>query len=257
MKSAYVLGAMITAGFVAAAPAAAQDFEWSGRIAAGDMIEIKGVNGDIRARPGSGPEVRVTATTSGRDRDELTFEVVEHSGGITICAVYPESREDQPNRCAPGHEGRMNTDDVRAQADFEIEVPDGVRFVGRTVNGDVVARELSADAQVSTVNGSVEVATLGWARAGTVNGDVTVRVGRADWDGTAEFSTVNGDITITLPTDVSAEVEASTVNGDFRSDFPLTVRGRFGPRKIAGTIGSGGRKLKLNTVNGSISLNGS
>jgi len=33
------------------------------------------------------------------------------------------------------------------------------------------------------------------------------------------------------------------------------VHGKFGPRKITGTIGSGGRKLDLETVNGSIRIN--
>jgi hypothetical protein len=44
------------------------------------------------------------------------------------------------------------------------------------------------------------------------------------------------------------------VNGDLVTDFPLTVTGRFGPRHLNGTIGSGGRALALETVNGTIRL---
>ena len=58
-----------------------------------------------------------------------------------------------------------------------------------------------------------------------------------------------------MPEGFNAQVEASTVNGDFYSDFPLMVHGKFGPRKVTGTIGSGGRKLDLETVNGSIRIN--
>jgi DUF4097 and DUF4098 domain-containing protein YvlB len=65
---------------------------------------------------------------------------------------------------------------------------------------------------------------------------------------------VNGGITIYLPSDFSAEVEAQTVNGDIETDFPLTVSGRFGMRRIRGTIGAGGRRIELETVNGSIRL---
>jgi hypothetical protein len=49
-------------------------------------------------------------------------------------------------------------------------------------------------------------------------------------------------------------VSASTVNGALSSDWPMTVRGRFGPRRMNGKIGAGGRELALQTVNGDIEL---
>ena len=58
----------------------------------------------------------------------------------------------------------------------------------------------------------------------------------------------------TLPADVNADVRASTVNGDIETDFPLTITGRFGPRRLNGTIGRGGRSLSLETVNGGIRI---
>ena len=45
-----------------------------------------------------------------------------------------------------------------------------------------------------------------------------------------------------------------TVNGDIETEFPLTVSGRVGMRRIRGTVGQGGRTLELETVNGSIRL---
>lgn len=125
----------VAAGF---APAlAAQDFDWAGRLAADQTIEIKGINGDITARATSGNEVVVSATKSGRDRGDVRIEVVEHDRGVTICAVYPD-RDDRANECAPGNEGRMNTEDTRASVDFEIQVPATVRFVGKNVNGSTL-----------------------------------------------------------------------------------------------------------------------
>jgi len=44
------------------------------------------------------------------------------------------------------------------------------------------------------------------------------------------------------------------VNGDISTDFPITVTGKFGKRKLNGTVGSGGRLLEMNTVNGGIEL---
>ncbi|TFG53398.1 MAG: hypothetical protein E4H37_03280 [Gemmatimonadales bacterium] len=235
---------------------AQQDFRWSGRIPAGKAIEIKGINGNIVAQGTGGGEVTVTAKKEGHgdDPESVRIEVVEHDDGVTICAVYPDSHKNRPNVCAPKNEGRLNSDDNDVSVDFEISVPAGVRFIGRTVNGDVDATGLTADTDVSTVNGEVEVRTEGEAEASTVNGSIRATMGKATWSGTVEFHTVNGSIEVTLPSDFSAEVRAGTVNGDISTDFPLTVTGRFGPRRVSGTVGGGGRKLELETVNGDISL---
>jgi DUF4097 and DUF4098 domain-containing protein YvlB len=98
------------------------------------------------------------------------------------------------------------------------------------------------------------VQATGHVEARTVNGSIRASMGRADWSSETEFTTVNGGITLTLPANLSAEVSAETVNGDLETDFPLTVTGKFGPRHMRGTIGNGGRYLKLSTVNGSIHL---
>jgi len=242
---------------LAAAPLAAQDaFSWRGRIDSGRTLEIKGINGSIRAVASSGTEVRVSAEKRARrsDPDEVRIEVVEHEGGVTICAVYPTPRNREPNECRPGSAGRLNSNDNDVNVDFAVEVPAGVRFHATTVNGAVQATSLGGDVRAVTVNGDITVSTSGTARANTVNGTIEVSMARSDWTGDLEFETVNGGIAITLAESVSTDVEASTVNGSIETDFPLTVRGRFGPKRVTGTIGQGGRKLALSTVNGSISI---
>jgi len=79
-------------------------------------------------------------------------------------------------------------------------------------------------------------------------------MGRADWTGTLDFETVNGSITLGLPADLSADVDAETVNGRIDVDFPLGGNLHQTKRELRGTIGGGGRSLKLETVNGSITL---
>lgn len=240
-----------------AAPAAAQDFRWTGRIAAGQELEIKGVNGPIGAVAASGDQIEVTAIKRARrsDPESVTIEVVEHQGGVTICAVYPTPRRARhENECAAGGGGHMSTEDNDVSVHFTVKVPAAVRFLGRTVNGDVDASGLGADVEVATVNGQVRVETRGRAEAHTVNGSIEATIGRADWTGDLDFRTVNGGITLYLPADLSTEIEAQTVNGDIETDFPLTVSGRFGMRRLRGTIGTGGRSLDLQTVNGSIRL---
>ncbi len=175
------------------------EFHWKGKVAPGKAIEIKGVNGDVRAVAGSG-DVEVTAVKHARrsDPDEVKIEVVQHEDGVTICAVYPSDGR-RENSCDAGDGGHMNVRDNDVTVDFTVRVPAGVRFVGRTVNGDVGAADLTGDVEANTVNGSIRISTAGYAEAQTVNGEIVASLGRATWSNALEFRTVNGGITLDLP----------------------------------------------------------
>src|SRR6267143_2121337 len=211
------------------AVAAGQDFNWHGRIAAGKRLEVKCVNGDVRAVLASGGEAVVNAR--------------KHA---------PRARRE--NSCEPGDHWSSSTDNNDVTVDFEVQVPAGIEFNGQTVNGQMSAEGLKGDVRASTVNGSVRVTTTGLAEASTVNGSVYAEMGRADWTNDLEFSTVNGGITLVLPGKLDTDLRANTVNGDIETDWPLTITGRFSQRRLRGTIGAGGRGLSLSTVNGEIRL---
>lgn len=238
-----------------AAPLAAQDFRWHGAIASGKRLEIRGINGAVHAVRAAGSEAEVTANkTARRSRPEdVEIKVVEDAEGVLICAVYPSRRSSRPNDCR--RSGNQNdTGDNDVEVTFEVKVPAGVDFEAATVNGDLSARDLPSDAELTTVNGDVDVEAGGVAHATTVNGSIKARLGRADWKDQVEFTTVNGSITVTLPGSASADLEATTVNGSIDSDFPITMRGRMNPQSLRGRIGEGGRDLKLTTVNGGITI---
>lgn len=234
---------------------AGEAFQWSRAIPAGKAIEIKGVNGDIAASRAAGKEVEVRATKRAwkSDPQEVMIEVIEHEDGVTICAKYP-AVHGKENVCAPGDKGRMNTQNNDVRVDFEVRVPAGVRLIARTVNGEVRAEDLESPVDAATVNGSVRVSTLGYASAETVNGSIAATLGDAAWTEPLWFNTVNGAISLTLPAGLDAEVRAETMNGVIHSDFPLTVRGKISRNRLQGSIGKGGRRLDLETVNGNISL---
>lgn len=239
---------------VPVAPPRADDFHWKGKIPAGQTIEIRGINGGIRATAGTGPEVEVTGVKHARksNPDDVKIEVVTSASGVTICAVYP-GRHGRTNSCEAGGHGDNNTEDNDVSVEFTVTVPDGVQLVASTVNGDVGANSLGSHVEATTVNGSIDVTTKGAAEATTVNGSIRVRMGTS-MTADAEFTTVNGDITVSFPTGLSCDFEANTVNGSIESAFPVTVTGRMKPTSMRGTIGAGGKQLKLSTVNGSIEL---
>lgn len=271
MRRVLMLAALAAMCSAVAAASAAQnttDFRWTGRVARGKSVEIKGVNGDVRAEPASGNEVEVVARKHARRSDpaSVTVKVVEHDGHVTICAVYPtpsRSRragsrrddDDGPNECRPGDDGRMNVGDNDTNVDFMIRVPADVAFVARNVNGDILATSLESDVEAYAVNGRITVSTSGVASAESVNGSIEATLGATRWKQPLDYRTVNGSITLTLPAKVAAELRAETMNGGIVSDFPITIQtSRRRGKRITGAIGSGGRELYVSTVNGGVRL---
>lgn len=232
------------------------DFTWHGQLAPGQSIEIKGVNGAIRAERASSTEVSVEAIKTARhsDPNSVTVQVVSHGDGVTICAVYPSSNWARPNECQPGSGGRMNVNNNDVRVEFTVRVPPGVHFTGRTVNGEIETASLTSDVEAHTVNGKIRISTTGWAEGKTVNGSITARLGQGPWSRPVELQTVNGGIDLELPSNANATLSASTVNGHISTDFPLMIRGKFTGRQISGSIGQGGPEVSLKTVNGSIEL---
>ncbi|HET9150401.1 MAG TPA: DUF4097 family beta strand repeat-containing protein [Gemmatimonadales bacterium] len=231
-----------------------QDFRWTGTLAAGKTLSIRNINGSIDATPASGNQIEVTARKTAKRSDPASVEIkVEQTDdGVTICTIYPNQRGDGCDRHQRNSDDDDNRNDVSVA--FTVRVPAAVLLSAHSVNGDVKASGLRSDVEIGTVNGDVSVATDGFAEASTVNGSVDVTMGRADWKGTASYRSVNGSVSVTMPASASADVRAGTVNGSIDTEFPLAVQGRFGPRSVRGTIGSGGRELDLQTVNGSIAI---
>ncbi|MCZ6915245.1 MAG: DUF4097 family beta strand repeat-containing protein [Gemmatimonadetes bacterium] len=231
-----------------------QEFRWSGVLAPGMTIEIKGINGSVTAERSSGDRVEVLAVKVGRRSDPSLVEIatVEHAGGVTVCAVYPSPSGRRANSCTPGDGGRMNTRNNDVQVRFTIRVPAGVNLAARTVNGSIKAAALQGDLFAQTVNGSIDLSTTGAAKANTVNGSIKVEIGAITLLDDLEFNTVNGSITVVVPHGLNAEIDASTVGGRVSTDFPLMV-GRRG-REMYGVVGVGGATIELHTVNGSVQL---
>lgn len=231
-----------------------EDFRWSGAMQPGTTLEIKGVNGEVKAEGVSGGQAEVVAIKKGKDDDpsQVRIEVVEHAGGVTVCAIHPRKPGKEPYECAPGKGGEIGAEDNDVSVKFTVRVPRGVNLHAQTVNGGIEATSIDGDVRAQTVNGGVKVSAAGTAEGHTVNGSVSASMGRAE--GPLSFQTVNGSITVELPGDAAADVEAQTVHGSINTDFPITVQGRFGMRSAKGTIGGGGPNLSLQTVNGSINL---
>jgi DUF4097 and DUF4098 domain-containing protein YvlB len=235
----------------------APDFKWQGALQPGQTVEIKGISGSIMAEAAPGNQVQLVAKRKGRsDPEKVKIEVVQHDKGVTICAVYPTRPGDEPNVCKPGDEGHLAARNYNVDVTFTVQVPAGVMFRARTTNGSINAQDLKANLDAQTVNGSVKFSVDGYARASTTNGSINGSMARADWTNGLEFSTVNGSIHLQMPDNLQADVNATTVNGRVTVDFPVKSADEGDPRRrhVEGTIGAGGRSLKVSAVNGSVTI---
>jgi Toastrack DUF4097 len=255
---------MVTAmliGFAAGVEAQDDTFEWQGAMETGQVLEVRGISGNIVATLASGSTAEVLALKDGRERDfdDVRILMFENRDGIVICAVYGEgSRRDSCNDNGRDsderHERRNNRIDV--SVDFEVRVPAGVEFIGRTVSGDVEAEGLRSDVDGATVSGNVVISTTGVVRANTVSGDLDLEMGSLDWD-RLSYKTVSGDITLQLPAGLDSEIDFASLSGDFKTDFDVTVersRDKFIGSEFTGRIGSGSSELSFHTVSGDVTL---
>ena len=262
-------GIIAAAALLAAAPAsrlAAQEaqgdrWSWHGALAAGKTLDVRNINGSITADAAGRSEIEVTATKrAGRHGNTADVQIRQEDtpDGVRICVIYP-GRSFEDGCRGRGSRGRnWGDDDDRndTEVEFTVHVPRGVELSAGTVNGDVLARGMTARVSGRSVNGTVEIETAaGEAEGESVNGSVHAIV-RGEGREALRFSSVNGAVDVTLPRGINADFDAATVNGSITSDFEITLQGGVSlhRQRLQGRIGQGGRTLRLNTVNGSIRL---
>ncbi|MCC6930262.1 MAG: DUF4097 family beta strand repeat protein [Gemmatimonadaceae bacterium] len=243
-----------------ARPATAQgnpDFSWEGRIPRGRWLLVRNLNGAIRVERASGDKAEVTAEKRVRrgSGDAVRIEVKKGSNNddILICAFWTNNAScDEEGYRSRGENGWNRRNEVSVE--FTVRLPDGVKLVTSSVNGSLHIEGATSEVDASTMNGGITAYTNGGpVRATTVNGGIDVRM-RDTGTEDLEFETVNGSVTIELPASLNADLDMRTVNGRVQSDFPLTISGRINPRHIRATIGKGGQRLKVSTVNGSVDI---
>lgn len=235
-----------------------RDFRWEGTVPAGRWLYLRNMNGSVRVDRATGNRVEIIAEKSWRrgNPEDVRIDVTQVGSGsqdVLVCALWYENSEcDERGYRTRNSGSRRNRNDVSVE--FTVRLPAGVKLAVSTVNGGLAIRGATAEVEAHTVNGRIEAESSGGpVHANTTNGDIAVRMGNSGAEDLS-FETTNGSVEVYLPEPLDAEVELRTVNGRVGSDFPLTVSGRINPRSIRATIGRGGRRVELRTVNGSVEL---
>ncbi|MBI2795715.1 MAG: hypothetical protein HYX65_03300 [Gemmatimonadetes bacterium] len=237
------------------------DFTWDGAMQAGRTLYVRNLNGAIRVTKADGERASVAATKRWRRGDpaEVRIEQVKalNGGDVIICAFWGDRStcDEEGYRTHNDRDGwswRGNRNDVSVE--FTVKLPAGVKVVVTSVNGEVSVEDATSEVEAASVNGSVWAASSGGpVVAHSVNGDVRARMSQR---GTRDlrFSSVNGTVIVQVPDNIDADLSMSTVNGSVQSDFPVTISGKLNPRRLNATLGKGGPRIELRTVNGDVRL---
>ena len=241
-------------------------FSWTGSVPAGKTLYLRNMSGDIRVVGTDSPTVRVQASKSWRGSGDGNVRFVQRdlADGVIICTVVGSAGDCSPSSYGGGGPAGSHTFDLRdllgrgksASVSYAVYVPAGVQVNVSTISGGIGVADVSGAVKAETVNGKVQVAALdGPVTAGSVNGSVSVAIDSLGGPGDIELSTVNGSVTAQLPPSLQAQLSMETVNGSVHSDFEVAGNDTSAHKEIHGTVGGGGgRRVALETVNGSVKL---
>lgn len=246
------------------------------------------VSGEIRVTTGTSNEIRIVATTErGRfettlTRSRVSIEVRSVSGRMgetRYDVVVPPGVKVRTSAVSGDVSVRGTGGDVVASTvsgEITVEEASGIVELS-SVSGNVDARRISGRADIETVSGDVDVDDVNGSLATeSVSGEVAIRRGRLtalraeSVSGTISYAGVlaaqgdirinshSGDVYLTVPADLSANLEMETWSGDIASDFPLTLQpgenvGRRN-RRVRFTVGSGGARITAETFSGDITI---
>lgn len=245
---------------LAAATAAAQDFQRSYNLAAGDTIQIRNVSGDINIRGYEGSAVEVAVHKEGRDRDKVEVVDESTSGRVSLRAKYPENCNCEASlrfEVRVPRSARLNFDKIEAASgNLRAQNVTG-RLHFNTASGNVELQGVSGEIQAGSASGNVSVKdSSGTVRASTASGDVDVELTRLEGAGDMRFSTASGNVSVRMPQSLDARVHLSTVSGSIDTNFPIQVERReHGPGASArGQLGAGSRELRATSASGNVSL---
>jgi len=257
--------ALITAFAVPAlAQNRAADFHWEKALSAGNEVSIHNINGDVTVIPSTSGKVEVVGVKRGSgDFDRIRADVQVTSRGVVICVLdtdpdsYCDERGMHSNSRNNDRNNRGNREWNNVSMNLEVAVPANIQVSANSVSGDVSITGATGDVRANSVSGDLRLDRLraSSVSANTVSGNVEVSIQEFTGRGDLNFNTVSGDVTLDLPRQLDVDLSMTTVSGGINSDYALTLgNGRVNRRNIEARIGSGGRRLTLNTVSGDVKL---
>jgi DUF4097 and DUF4098 domain-containing protein YvlB len=238
------LGALMVSAFtLSAAAQVTEDFHRTVPLPSNGRVSLENINGNVTITGWERNEVQIDAVKKARDQqklDEARIEVNASSDSVQIKTKYPE----------------YHNNNNPATVTYELHVPLNARLDHiDLVNGSLQVSQVSGEIDADLVNGKTDIRDLsGRLNISAVNGAIVASFRTLDNVKDIRLKSVNGSINLGLPGSPNADVSVSTVNGGITTDYPLQVQGKFMGHHLDGKLGSGGTRIEISNVNGSVRI---
>ena len=248
-------------------------------------LHLKTFDGAIQIQSWDKPEVFVEIEKRGPTReavDQLAIEATQRSNRIELEVKRPRTESFSGFGFNVGSSAKLIVS-VPRRVDVVAQTGDGSILIERlngrldlrTGDGSIRVDDAEGDLVLHTGDGSVTVDRAGGrlnidtgdggvnvsgklsaVKISTGDGAVVCRVDEGtmmgdEWD----IGTGDGSVALYLPAQFGAELDAHTGDGSVRSELSLSSSSSDDDkRSLKGRIGDGGRRLRIRTGDGSISL---
>lgn len=229
-----------------------EEFHQTYPLSATGRVSLENINGGVQVKVWDRAALQLDAIKKAyrKERlDEAKIEVTATEENIRIKTEYPDDQQ-----TFRSGEGRYNNPAV---VEYTLTVPrKAVLESIELVNGSLDIDGVEGDVKASSINGKVVArGLLGEAKLSTINGQLHATFTRLDESKPISLNSVNGGMVLIIPSDSNASIRAGTVHGGITNDFGLQVRhGEYVGHNVDGQIGTGGPRIKLENVNGSIRI---
>lgn len=227
-----------------------EEFHQTYPLSATGRVSLENINGGVQIKVWDRAAVQVNAVKKAYKQHRLAeakIEVTATEESIRIRTEYPNE-----NQTFRGDERRY---DNPAMVDYTLTVPRKAMLESiELVNGSLDIDGVEGSVKASSINGRLKArGLLSDARLSTVNGPLEAVFTQLDESKPITLGSVNGNLTIIIPSNSNAAIRAATVHGGISSDFSLKIKhGEYVGHSMDGQIGTGGPKIRLSNVNGSI-----
>jgi DUF4097 and DUF4098 domain-containing protein YvlB len=265
----------------------AQQFDTTVTVRPGARLELNNFEGSVTVTTWAKAAVRIQAEPDEEDEDERGVDVYLSGNTLSIRSGGRSGAQEIDYRLTVpadmalsinGQSGDVSIDGPKGEitvetVEGEIKVNGGGGLISlRSVDGSVTLSGAKGRIDVNSVDGEISLANVsGEIHAESVDGAITMEgvessgVDAQSVDGEISFrGTIkdggryrmvshDGDVTLTVPA-LNATVSVSTYSGNFDSDFPATLTGGVGGKRMNFTVGTGSARLEIESFDGNVSL---
>lgn len=224
-----------------------EKFEQTYALSANGRVSVSNVNGSITIETWDNAQVKFEAIKIADSKErfsDVEIKIDSKADSFSVETNYGDNRNSWRNN------GKL-------EVQYRLTVPrNAVLNEIETVNGSISISNAHNLTKASAVNGQVKATNLrGTANLSTVNGTVEADFDQLQTGSKISLNTVNGTVNLIIPSDANATLRADSVNGNITNDFGLPVRkGQYVGRDLYGKVGSGDVQIRLNSVNGGLSI---